>query len=146
MQNSLCGFEEWIGEIFFVCSKGGAIKFDEALFHAIYCAAIGNPDAPFKQFTATLGPATPVELIHLLQHTTGHKGKWFFFKRSEGRRSEQGTQRRSEGRSEGTKEEAKEEVKEQVKEESKEESKEEVKEEVKQEVKEEPKEGAVKSE
>lgn len=53
------------------------ITFKEALYHALYCAAIGG--TAIHQFLREILTLSPHSLLDLLVQKTGHKGKWFFF-------------------------------------------------------------------
>jgi hypothetical protein len=63
-------------------AKSAAIEekrttFQDALYHAIYRAAVGK--ITFAQFKAKLVNFDPDELMDLLIQETKHTGKWFFF-------------------------------------------------------------------
>ncbi len=53
------------------------VTFQEALYHAIYCATIGR--IPIHEFLGEVKTIEPDTLMDLLERKTGHKGKWLFF-------------------------------------------------------------------
>jgi len=58
--------------------KDVKITFQESLYHALYCSAVGR--IPIAQFFEEIkNVIEPNALMHLLVEKTGHKGKWFFF-------------------------------------------------------------------
>jgi hypothetical protein len=59
-------------------SSTNPITFEEALYHAMFCSAVGKL-VPFRPFIEAIDVITPSNLIDLLIKETGHNGKWFFF-------------------------------------------------------------------